>query len=130
MSYYDKYLDAAVLRGKTLTAISQIGNDRIEISTDDGKRYALFHSQDCCESVEVHDVAGDLQSLLGSPLTVAREEIGEPGNWPEDVPKPYSTESFTWTSYFFETDTAKVRIRWFGQSNGYYSEGVSMAEVT
>jgi len=122
-----KYIDAAALLGKTVTGISQIGGDRIEITTDDGKRYVMFHSQDCCESVDVHDIEGELQSLVGSPLVVAREESDE--IWPDDVEKNEYCESFTWSRYFFETATAKVRIRWLGESNGYYSESVQIDEV-
>ncbi len=125
--YNSKYHDAAALRGKTITAISQVGNDRIEITTDDGKKYALLHEQDCCESVTIHDITGDLQSLVGSPLLVAREEADS--EWPDDVEKSEYTESFTWTRYFFETETAKVRIRWHGESNGCYSESVQIEEL-
>lgn len=125
--YDSKYLDAAALRGKTITAISKIGDNHIEITTDDGKRYAMLHYQDCCESVTIHDIVGDLQSLVGAPLVVAYEEADS--EWPADVEKPEYTESFTWTRYFFETDTAKVRIRWHGESNGYYSESVQIEEI-
>ena len=122
-----KYYDAATLRGKIITAISQIGNDRIEIATDEGKKYAMLHVQDCCESVEIHDITGDLQSLIGAPLVVAREEANS--EWPDDVKKPEYCDSATWTQYFFETSTAKVRIRWLGESNGYYSESVQIEEI-
>jgi len=125
--YNSKYHDAATLRGKTITAISQIGGDRIEITTEDGKRYAMLHDQDCCESVTIHDIEGDLQSLVGSPLVVAREEADS--EWPADVDKPEYTESFTWTRYFFATRNATVRIRWHGESNGYYSESVQIEEL-
>lgn len=126
----DKYEDSAALRGKTIASIKQIDNDRIEIETSDGKRFAMFHSQDCCESVIIHTVTGDLQSLVGSPLLVAREEAGP--ERPADIPKNdgYAEESETWTTYFFETETAKVRIVWHGSSNGYYSESVQLEEVS
>ena len=123
-----KYLDAAALRGKTITVISQIGDDRIEITADDGKRYAMLHEQDCCESVTIHDITGDLPSLVGAPLLVARERTSKA--WPRDVAKPcWREESETWTSYFFETEKTKVRIRWHGRSNGYYSESVQIEEI-
>ena len=122
-----KYHDAAALRGKTIAAISQVGGGRIEITTDDGKRYAMLHEQDCCESVTIHDIVGDLQSLVGAPLVVAREETDS--EWPADVEKSEYIESFTWTRYFFGTDTAKVRIRWLGESNGHYGEDVQIEEI-
>jgi hypothetical protein len=125
--YYDKYHDAAVLRGKTITEITQSGNDELRITTNDGKQYLMHHEQDCCESVVIRDITGDLQSLVGSPLVVASEETG--GDWPADVERPEWLDSYTWTTYFFETATAKVRVRWLGESNGYYSESVQIVEL-
>ncbi len=124
------YLDAASLRGKTLTEFRQVGSDRIEFATSDGKRYVMFHSQDCCESVSIHGITGDPQKLIGKPLLVASEE--SQSERPEDEPKgkdEYEDESNTWTTYSFETEDAKVRLRWHGSSNGYYSESVQIDEV-
>lgn len=121
------YLDAAILRGKTIKAIRQVGDDRIEIETT-RKSYAMFHSQDCCECVAIHDIKGDLQKLVGDELIVAREETAS--ERPADAEKPeYEDESCTWTTYYFETAKHKVRIRWHGSSNGYYSESVQIAET-
>jgi hypothetical protein len=122
MSY--KYLDAAALRGETITEIAQIGDDRIELATASGKRYAMYHEQDCCESVTIHDIRGDLQSLVGKTLQVAREDATT--DWPADVPKSEYTESCTWTTYTFDD----VVIRWHGESNGYYSESVQISEIS
>jgi hypothetical protein len=127
MSY--KYLEASTLVGRIASQVEQVGTDRLEITMDDGKRYAFLHNQDCCESVGIHDVAGDLTSLVGSPFTVATHDSD--GTWPSDVDAPsYQPESFTWTTLTFETAKARVVIRWLGQSNGYYGEGVSMEELT
>ncbi len=69
-----KHYDAAELRGKTITAITQEGNHTITIVTDDGT-YRMHHHQDCCEGVHIDSVLGDLQSLVGSPLVVAVESV-------------------------------------------------------
>ena len=125
---FNKYIDASALLGKTITEIRQTRDRYISIHTSDGKSYRMFHAQECCESVTIHDIQGDLQALVGSPIVKAREKTSD--KFPADVERSqWQVEDFTWTTYFFETATAKVRIRWFGESNGYYSETVQIEET-
>lgn len=124
-----KIHDLAALRGLTITSISvNDGRDEIRITTSDGRKWLAYHRQDCCESVNIHDIRGDLQALVGSPLVIAAESSVS-GEWPEDVKAPEYGESYTWTTYHLATDTASVRIRWLGESNGYYSESVDLEEI-
>ena len=93
----------------------------------DGSAYGFHHDQACCECVAINDVCGDLADLLGSPLLQAEETSST--DRPEDVSPPeYEPESQTWTFYKFATINGGVTIRWFGESNGYYSESVTMTE--
>lgn len=109
------------LLGKTLLKIVK-HSDRINFICSDGTAYAQFHIQDCCESVTVDDVIGDLEDLIGSPILKA-EEVTSTEN-PEGVSKGYQ-DSFTWTFYHLATMKGHVTIRWYGESNGYYSESVN-----
>lgn len=109
------------LIGKTLTKVEQVGDDEIVFITNEGRRYRLYHSQDCCESVTVEDIGGDLADLVGEPILVAEEATSD--KTPEDVTMEYQ-DSFTWTFYKFATSKGYVDIRWYGESNGYYSESV------
>ena len=108
------------LLGQTLKDV-RVGDDEVEFETDDGKVYRQYHSQDCCESVNVEDVIGDTKDLIGSPITLA-EEVSNNEN-PPDIKKEYQ-DSFTWTFYKLATIKGAVTIRWYGESNGYYSESV------
>lgn len=111
----------ASLVGKTLTSVDRINDDMITFACETGEVYDMFHEQDCCESVAIEDIVGDLQDLVGTPILVAEEVDGEN---PADFDDKYY-ESYTWTFYKLATIKGYVDIRWLGSSNGYYSEGVS-----
>jgi hypothetical protein len=129
MSYYDRYCEVSVLKGRTLSSVYADGNEEILFETVDGDIYRMFHSQDCCESVYIESIVGDLQDLVGEEILVAEanenlfdilKNIGKE----ED-----SEESHTWTFYKFATRKGYVDIRWYGSSNGYYSESVDFVKV-
>jgi hypothetical protein len=124
---YDKRVDFASLLGKTLTSV-EVEHDTIRFSTDDGAVYLMYHSQDCCESVSVESVVGDVSDLIGNPLLLA-EEVNN-GDRPADVPAPEYVDSETWTFYKLATIKGYIDIRWHGESNGYYSESVDFAMTT
>lgn len=102
------------------------GSDNILFTLGDGRKFHLYHSQDCCESVSVDDVIGDIADLINSPLLEC-EEVTSNEN-PEDVTKDYQ-DSFTWTFYKMATIKGSVTIRFYGESNGYYSERVDFDEM-
>ena len=106
--------------GKTFSAIN-VDTDRVDFMTTKGEKCVLWHNQDCCESVTVEDVIGDINDLIGSPILKA-EEVTSNEN-PPDITKDYQ-DSFTWTFYNFATAKGHVTIRWYGSSNGWYSEMV------
>ncbi len=122
MGYWDReYCNVDVLKGKTL---SKVNSDDYELvfETTDGERYRMYHEQDCCESVSIESIVGELEDLVGSEILMAEEVDGES---PADFE---AYESYTWTFYKFATRKGYVDIRWLGQSNGYYSESVSFVK--
>jgi hypothetical protein len=129
------------LIGKTMVNVENVNDDEIVFTTDNGRRYKLYHSQDCCESVSVESIVGDLTDLVGAPILLA-DEVSYSAE--EDLPVEervrlqmeranktdyYYDDSQTWTFYKFATIKGYVDIRWFGTSNGYYSESVDFAEA-
>lgn len=115
---YDDRCEFCELLGKTLTAV-HASDEQIIFKCLDGSEYLQFHSQDCCESVGVDEVIGDWADVIGSPLLIASEETNR------DNPKSEYTESHLWTFYKLDTVKGGVTIRWYGSSNGYYSESVN-----
>jgi hypothetical protein len=111
------------LLGKTLTKVEVRDDDeRIDFYCSDGSEYQMFHMQDCCESVYIEDINGDFDDLIGEPILVAEEVTNE--DRPPKSGEYYTDESYTWTFYRLATNKGYVNIRWYGASNGYYSESV------
>jgi hypothetical protein len=106
--------------GKTLTDVKVNKIDHfITFTCSDGNVYEMFHSQDCCESVTIESIVGEVDGLVGNPILVAEERVETGGN----------DDTFTWTFYTFATINGHVDIRWYGTSNGYYSERVSFEKT-
>lgn len=98
------------LVGKTLTRVEKT-DKTIEFWTCMGEHFRLYHSQDCCETVEVEDVCGDMSDLLGVPILLAEET--QSGEHPEGADKTDPEGEFTWTFYKLATIKGSVTIRFF-----------------
>lgn len=111
------------LIGKTLVSVggAEQYNHAITFRFSDGSVWKMHHFQNCCESVFLEDVIGDIDDLIGSPLLIAEERY-------EDM---FGLEYGIgmWTFYEFATNKGSVTFRWYGSSNGYYSVAVSFDEI-
>ncbi len=94
--------------------------DVILISTQSGNHYKMYHDQECCGSVTVDDVCGDLDDIIGKVILVAEESTSN------SYDNLY--ESQTWTFYKIDTSKGGITIRWYGNFNGYYSESVEFTK--
>lgn len=112
---YDLSIDTLV--GKTFIDVKNINDESILLRVSDTEAYLLYHSQDCCESVYVEEIHGDLNDLIGTPIIVAEERTE--GNGDGDY-----GDVVEWTFYTFRTIKGDVTIRFYGSSNGYYSTSV------
>ena len=121
-----EFVDFEILKGKILTNI-EINEDEDEITFTDseGVKYLMYHVQDCCEDVNIEDICGDINNLLNTPIVLAEEVI----NTGEVEDEGYTDYSCTWTFYKLATIKGYVTIRWYGVSNGYYSETVDMVRL-
>ena len=107
------------LKGLTF---ERVYKDEYTIYFVGGRVFKLHHEQDCCENVYIDDVSGDLSDLEGAPILLA-EEISDAKMGPLN-----GDESFTWTFYKIATAKGHVTIRFYGTSNGYYSENAMLTE--
>lgn len=114
------------LQGRIILEIkgAEYNSDEIVFITDDQRRFKLHHYQDCCESVTVEDISGDIQDLINTPILLAEEAISS-----EPPSGATAIDSDTWTFYKLRTIKGSVDIRWHGISNSNYSESVSFDEM-
>ena len=117
-----KFVDVSILIGKIFKDIKIEGTENIFFIDEDGIEYEMFHDYDCCENVYIEDICGDINNLIGSKIIMAEEVINR-----DLSPLNKFDESYTWTFYKFATVKGYVTIRWYGESNGYYSEEVDFA---
>lgn len=124
-------IDFSILRGLTLSEVEwshDLDGDINFVSFDTtcDREFVMYHEQDCCECVYLQDVCGDIDDLIGSPITMAEEVCSDDD--PDDYNQQNEFESRTWTFYKLATVKGYVTLRWLGSSNGYYSEKVSFFE--
>jgi hypothetical protein len=133
----------STLEGLTITAIERNGADSIKFATKEGRNFKMSYYEDCCASCSIEEVHGDLDDLIGHPVLMA-EEVSSREPEPEVVAYRAaekakaeaegrywydSHESETWTFYKLATVKGSVTIRWYGSSNGYYSESATFEEL-
>lgn len=112
------------LVGYSITKIERLDDvdgDELRFYISDSQYLKMYHHQDCCETVSIEDICGDLDDLLYHPILVAEERTG-------DIKETEYGDQM-WTFYEFATNKGSVTIRWNGESNGYYSIAVSTEYV-
>ncbi|AMW61742.1 hypothetical protein JUGLONE_128 [Bacillus phage Juglone] len=130
-SWHNDDFEFEGLVGKMFTRVDKKGSDELVFYDTDGEIYVMYHEQDCCESVYIEDIDGDLEDLLHSPILMA-EEVTSHDNPDKDEEEDDNWDygSQTWTFYKIATIKGTVTLRWLGESNGYYSESVDFVRVT
>lgn len=123
--YYAQFSD---LIGKVLVEIINNDNESLTFTCEDGTIYNMYHQKDCCETVMIEDINGDLGDLINTPILNAEENVSYKDETKPQKDNEYIDESYTWTFYHIATIKGYVTIRWLGSSNGYYSEGVSFCK--
>jgi hypothetical protein len=118
------YKEISDLVGKTFSEVRKAGEEAIEFIGP--QSFSLHHDQDCCESVYIADICGDLSDLVGTEIIEAGESTSSNNDDAPVPPLEQSEDSYTWTFYRFRTIKGTVTVRFYGSSNGYYSETVCL----
>lgn len=118
------------LIGKTILSVD-VNRDRnvITFNCATGEQYKMYHCQDCYESVTIEDICGDLDDLVGTPILKAEEISNYEPTSEKERERMKEAESYRWTFYKLATMKGYVDIRWYGESNGYYSESVDFDQI-
>jgi hypothetical protein len=122
-----KEIEISDLLGMTFTSVCRVGDDEEDdaiffTSFDGGRIFKMYHDHECSEIVRIEDICGELSDLMGSPITMA-EVITQEGVDEDEC------EHVTWTFYKLATIKGYVTIRWYGSSNGFYSETAEIVEL-
>lgn len=125
MSYYDKHIGIDTLVGQTITKI-RIENDAVFMTLNNDREVYIEHEQDCCESVQMIPHDDSFLSLTGEIVTAASHDTDD--DIPASCKREYMDESHTHTIITLSAGDKVVKLEWFGESNGYYGEGVSVCE--
>jgi len=101
--------------GATCHGVENLDNEELLFHTDRGT-FRFYHQQDCCESVVLEDTGGDIDEFRGR---INRAEVStNSGN------SAHGHE--TWTFYRMDSKYGFLCLRWRGESNGYYSEEITV----
>lgn len=113
--------------GKTIQEIRgcKKHSDEVTIKFTDGSCLKFYHQQDCCETVLLEDFDATPEDLVNAKIISIEERIS---NSNENEIKPLNTwnESYTWSFYVIKTSKFTMTMRWYGESNGWYSEEVDI----
>ena len=118
-----KHVEFSALVGEVLDSVDiDREENQILLTTRSGRRFVVYHEQDCCETVAISGQDGSFDKLIGKPIVEARDIA-------VDTSEEAIDSSQTTTILVFRVDDQTVISRWVGDSNGYYSESVDIAEL-
>ena len=61
------------LQGRILCKVVNLDDYELRFHLTEDHYVRMYHSQDCCESVSIEDIVGDLDDLVGTPLLLVEE---------------------------------------------------------
>lgn len=131
-----KKVEFSELNGLTITKIDGLNrlSEKVTIHTKEGRVFEMYHNQDCCEVVylaDFHVYKGYVGEVTEAKVETNNIDTPEAlYYYNEDGTETlYYDKAWLWTFYIINTEVGKITLRWFGSSNGYYSEEVDFYEA-
>lgn len=93
-------------------SLQSLGIEKLTLITETDK-YIMKNERECCESVYLKEIEGDLSDIINYRIINA-----------EEITTTYSSidDSHTYTYYKIKTLKGDITFSWYGESNGYYTE--------
>ena len=113
------------LFGRVIKSITGLEKDSTEVKIifKDGGEIIQNHKQEWSEEVYVEQVDGNVFMHEGAIVYELLEKVCSKDEIPEEELLS-SSDSLTATFYTLKTSKGYLDWRWYGESNGYYSENV------
>lgn len=106
----------------------EASRETVSITFIDGSICRFYHDQDCCEYVRLIRIVGDISSIIGRTWASLSLSNDTPDGESDRDFQPFP-DSHTWSTFTIKTTTGEtIDLQWLGESNGFYSEDVYVAE--
>lgn len=104
------------------------GSETVDFYCKDGAIVRLYHDQNCCETVLLDDCETyhNDEDIYTDAAFCKLEEVSCDNTDAAPKNKDIEQVSHTWTFYKITTDKGYDTLRWYGTSNGWYSEDVDL----
>ena len=125
-----KKAELSELIGAVVTEVSD-KNALLTLYCRDGRVFRFIHHQDCCESVYLESQTPKrVKSVLAGYKIVQAESVSsDKVGITDDEMNTADDESYTWTFYKIASTRGYLTLRFYGSSNGYYSESVDFEKA-
>lgn len=107
-----------MMKSKVINSVQGLEerSEELIINFKSGDSINMYHEQSCCEYVWLVDFESPKNLIGATIIDLVIDEKQEGSEW----------GSRTWTFYKLMTTKGELFLRWCGESNGYYSEDVSI----
>lgn len=120
---WDHQAEVNDIIGKRVLAVNGLkkGSEAVDFLLSDGSIFEMAYHQDCCARCDILDLDCEPADFIDQKILHAEEVSNEI----DPEPEGRGDESHTWTFVKFTTPKGHFMVRWYGESNGYYSESPS-----